>query len=452
MRLNRKIIIQLAVVALVAVVTASLLAFDYMRVPALLGIGQYTVMVDLPRSGGLYPSSNVTYRGTEVGRVQTVHLTDTGVKAELSLRSDVHIPADLDAQVHSVSGVGEQYLALLPRSAHGPMLKDGSVIPVSRTSVPPEIGALLDAANRGVRAIPPENVKTVVDESFNAIGGLGPEFSRFVRGSTQLAIDAHNNLDALTTVIDRAQPVLDSQTDTSQAVRAWAVHLAEITRQLQANNTAVAGLLENGPPAADAARQLIERLQPTLPLLLANLVTIGNVAATYQPSLEQLLVLIPAGTAVLQAGALANKDTKHPGQFLDFNLNLNLPQPCTTGFLPAQQIRPPTQTDVPDRPAGDFYCRVPQDSPYTAVRGARNYPCLTRPGKRAPTVAMCESDEQFVPLNDGYNWKGDPNATLSGQGVPQLPPGAQPPTAAPPSAPPPPDASLSIAPYDQATG
>ena len=71
--------------------------------------------------------------------------------------------------------------------------------------------------------------------------------------------------------------------------------------------------------------------------------------------------------------------------------------------------------DYPDRPAGDLYCRVPQDSPFN-VRGARNYPCLTVPGKRAPTVKMCESDEQYVPLNDGYNWKGDPNATLSGQG------------------------------------
>ena len=36
---------------------------------------------------------------------------------------------------------------------------------------------------------------------------------------------------------------------------------------------------------------------------------------------------------------------------------------------------------------------------------------------------MCESDEKYVPLNDGYNWKGDPNATLSGQPIPQLPPG-----------------------------
>ena len=52
------------------------------------------------------------------------------------------------------------------------------------------------------------------------------------------------------------------------------------------------------------------------------------------------------------------------------------------------------------------------------------------PGKRAPTAAMCESDEQYVPLNNGYNWKGDPNATLSGQGIPQLP-GSAPPAAAP---------------------
>ena len=46
-------------------------------------------------------------------------------------------------------------------------------------------------------------------------------------------------------------------------------------------------------------------------------------------------------------------------------------------------------------------------------------------------MKLCESDEQYVPLNDGYNWKGDPNATLSGQDIPQLPPGS------PPAGPPP---------------
>jgi phospholipid/cholesterol/gamma-HCH transport system substrate-binding protein len=88
------------------------------------------------------------------------------------------------------------------------------------------------------------------------------------------------------------------------------------------------------------------------------------------------------------------------------------------------------------------------------TRGARNIPCETRPGKRAPTVKMCESDEQYVPLNNGDNWKGDPNATLSGQDIPQLPPGSPPPVGPPPPSaqPPPPVPEIAAAEYDPATG
>jgi phospholipid/cholesterol/gamma-HCH transport system substrate-binding protein len=447
----------LAIFVIVSVVAGALMVFGYIKLPALMGIGQYSVTVQLPRAGGLYQNGNVTYRGTEVGRVADVRLTATGVDAVLSLRSDLAIPSDLDAQVHSVSGAGEQYVALVPRSDHGSPLKNGDVIPVGRTSVPPDISALLDATNQGLQAIPRDNVKTVVDESSTAIGGLGPELSRIVKGSTALAIDARANLDPLTSLIDQAKPVLDSQADSAEAVHAWAAHLADITRQVQSNDNAVAGFLEEAPGAADEARQLIDRLKPTLPVLLANLVNINQVAITYQPAIEQLLVLLPLGTANLQAAGLADRNTKNPGTYIDFNLNINLPPTCSTGFLPVQQMRTPNFEDAPDRPAGDLYCRIPQDSPITAVRGARNYPCLTRPGKRAPTVKMCESDERYVPLNDGFNWKGDPNATLSGQDIPQLPPGSPPAQGAPSSgaARPPPETGpspIAAAEYDPATG
>jgi phospholipid/cholesterol/gamma-HCH transport system substrate-binding protein len=147
-RLTRWIRIQLAIFVTVSVVAGALMVFGYIKLPALMGVGQYVVTVQFPRAGGLYQNGNVTYRGTEVGRVADVRLTDTGVDAVLSLRSDLRIPSDLDAQVHSVSGAGEQYVALVPRSDHGPPLKNGDVIPVGRTSVPPDISALLDATNR----------------------------------------------------------------------------------------------------------------------------------------------------------------------------------------------------------------------------------------------------------------------------------------------------------------
>jgi phospholipid/cholesterol/gamma-HCH transport system substrate-binding protein len=465
MRLTRRILIQMAIFAVIATTALAIMVLAYMRLPAVLGVGQYRVTVKLPETGGLYPRGNVTYRGVEVGEVKSVSLTDTGVAAVLSLDSDVRIPADVDVEVHSVSSVGEQFVQLLPRSGEGPILRDGDVIPVDRTRVPTDINTVLDDTNRGLEAIPRQNLQTVVDEAYTAVGGLGPELRRLVNGSTTLAIDARKNLDPLTTLIDQSKPVLDSQTDTADSIQAWAANLANITGQLQSQNPAVAGILDKGPGAADEVRALFDRLRPTLPIVLANLVSIGDVAVAYHPSLEQLLVLLPQGTAVTQAVGVHKRNTKqdYMGDALVFNLNLlipalpapiplppqQLPPPCTTGFLPAQQQRVPTFQDYPDRPTGELYCRVPQDAPFN-VRGARNLPCVTVPGKRAPTWQECESNEAYVPLNDGYNWKGDPNATLSGQSVPDIPPPVPSARTAPPPGPAPPP--IATAEYDPANG
>ena len=357
-----------------------------------------------------------------------MHLTDTGVAAVLSLKSGIAIPSDLDAQVHSQSAVGEQYIALLPRRDSAP-LRNGDVIPADRTTVPPDFDAVLDTLNEGLKTIPHDDLKTVVDESYTAFGGLGPDLSRLVTGGGELAAGARRNLGPLLTLIDQSKPVLDSQTDSSDAVQTWAAHLATISRQLQSKDAAVAGSAATGrpgrrrgqPASGPGAPHRAGHRSPTWPAWRRWRSPTSRASSSCWCCCRRPP---PPRRAIV----LANRDTMVPyrGAYMSFNLSLNQPPPCTTGFLPAQQQRAAAVEDTPDRPAGDLYCRVPQDSPQS-VRGARNIPCITRPGKRAPTVAMCESDENYVPLNDGFNWKGDPNATLSGQGVPQLPPiaGAQ---------------------------
>ncbi|WP_192724118.1 MlaD family protein [Mycobacterium sp. OAS707] len=437
LRLTRQVWIQLATMAVITVIAVGVMAFGFVKVPALLGIGRYTVTVDLPASGGLYPTSVVTYRGTEIGRVKSVEATRDGVQAVLVLNSDTPVPSDVSAAVHSRSAVGEQFLELTPKSANAQKLRDGDVIPVGRVQIPADIGSLLDATNRALQAIPPDNLRTVVDEADKAVGGLGPELSRIVDGSTSLAIEAGKTVDPISQLIDQSPPVLNSQVQTADSIATWAQRMASITGQFKAQDAAFADLLNVGSPALEEGRALFDRVAPALPVLLANLVSLGDIAVTYRNDLEQLLVLFPQGTAVMSAIAVADSGVKqaYRGIYLDFNLNLNLPPPCNTGFLPVRQQRSPSDQDYPERPAGELYCRIPQDSDMN-VRGVRNIPCETKPGKRSPTVELCESDEQYVPLNDGLNWKGDPNATLSGQGIPQY-------------APPPPVAAV---PYDPATG
>ena len=435
--LSNRIRIQLAIFAAVSLVAGLIMSFGYMRLPDLwFGIGHYRVTVELHEAAGLYPTGNVTYRGVEVGRIKDVHLTRDGVAAVLSLDSGMPIPKDLDAQVHSESAIGEQYVELVPRTGAGPKLRNGDVIPADRTSTPPDIGELLDATNRGLLAIPQQNLRTVVDESYAAVGGLGPDLARLVKGTTRVMIDARANLDSITNLIDNSKPLMDSQIDTSDQIQRWASSVASVSSQLKSKNDDVVSLVKNGPNSAAEARQLFEQLQPTLPIILTNLVSVADVGVTYSAGLEQLLVLVPPLVEVLQGAGTAAHNTKQGlrGAYLSFNLNVNLPPPCLTGYLPAQQARVSAHEDYPDRPEGELYCRIPQDAMFN-VRGARNLPCETRPGKRAATVKMCESDEEYVPLNDGFNWKGDPNATITGQDIPEFPAGA-----------------IGVAQYDPATG
>ncbi|WP_102417127.1 MCE family protein [Mycobacterium sp. 4858] len=460
LRLNRRTWIQLAVLSLVTVVSCGAMAFSFMKLPeTLFGIGEYTVAVDLPTSGGLYKTSVVTYRGTDIGQVKSVDVTATGVRAVLALRSGVKVPSDVQASVHSRSAIGEQYIDLTPQpnkdGEHARPLRAGDVIPAGRVDVPVDIGHLLDLTNRALQAIPRDNLRTVLDETDRAVSGLGPELSRIVDGSTALAIAGGRTADPLAALIDQSPAVLNSQVQTSDAIGTWANRTSAIMAQFKAQNAAVRDLLTQGGSGLEEGRALFDRVTPALPVLMANLVSLGDIAVVYRHDIEQILVLLPQGIAVMSGALVPNLNSKqeYKGFYLDFNLNLNLPPPCTTGFLPPPQRRSPADVDAPDRPAADLYCRVPQDSELN-VRGARNIPCETKPWKRAPTVELCESDEEYVPLNDGYNWKGDPNATYSGQGVPQYPPGQDPRlppprgTAPPAPAPPP----LAVATYDPANG
>ncbi|OMC19493.1 MCE family protein [Mycobacterium colombiense] len=458
LRLNRRTWIQLSILTLVTVVSCGAMAFNFMKLPAtLFGIGEYKVTVDLPQSGGLYETSVVTYRGTDVGQVKSVGVTATGVRAVLAMRSGVKVPSDVQASVHSRSAIGEQYIELTPQPGkqdgqHSRTLRDGDVITAGHVDVPVDIGHLLDMTNRALQAIPRDNLRTVIDETNRAVGGLGPELSRIVDGSTALAVAGGRTVDPLAALIDQAPPVLDSQVQTSGAIATWAGRTAAIMAQFKAQDAAVRDLLTQGTSGIDEGRAMLDRVSPALPVLFANLVSLGDIAVVYRHDIEQLLVLLPQGIAAMAAIIVPSSNTKqeYRGAQLDFNLNLNLPPPCTTGYLPPAQRRSPASVDAPDRPAADLYCRVPQDSEFN-VRGVRNIPCESKPWKRAPTVELCESDEDYVPLNEGYNWKGDPNATTSGQGVPQYPPG-QDPRLPPPRGTAPPPAPVAVATYDPATG
>ena len=414
--LTRFVRIQLAIFTVASVVGMATIAVRYLNVPEMLGIGQIYVTVELPSTGGLYRFSNVTYRGVQVGRVTAVEPTDAGATAVLSLSTSPPIPANVTAEVHSVSAVGEQFVELTPRTDSGAYLRDGSVIHQADTSVPQRVGPLLDELSTLTQSIPKANLGRLVDASGHAFGGAGYDLGSLLDSASVISQDADKTASRTTTLISNAQPFLDAQARSAASLRGWAQHLNAVTGQIVEDDSHIRSLLQQGPGFANEVSRLLVQIKPTLPILLANLSTVGQIGVTYHPALEQLLVLLPPYVGAYSSFAPANNPSGHA--LGGFAFSISDPPVCTVGFLPPSQWRSPEDTSEVDTP-DNLYCKLPQDSPIS-VRGARNYPCMGRPGKRAPTVEICNSDKPYVPLAMRQHALGayplDPN--LISQGAP----------------------------------
>jgi len=416
--LTRLVRTQLIIFTIASVIGVAVMVFDYMQVPTLLGLGRISVKLELPTSGGLYRFSNVTYRGIQVGKVTDVEIVPVNhVEATLSLDVSPKIPANLVAEVRSISAVGEQYVDLRPRTNSPPYLHNGSVIAMGDTSIPQQVGPMLDQVSALVNSIPKDKLGTLLDESFKAFNGAGYDLGSLLDSSATVSGDLAGVSDRARSLIDGSAPLLDSQVQTADAIKLWARSLAGITEQVKTDDPQIRTLLRAGPGSAHEVARLLNQVKPTLPLLLANLTTLGQVAVTYNPSLEQLLVLLPPYVASTQT--YARVDNNPTGLPLgEFSATIADPPSCTVGFLPPSQWRSPADTSTIDTPDG-LYCKLPQDSPI-AVRGARNYPCMGHPGKRAPTVQICNSDKPYEPLAMRQHTLGpyplDPN--LISQGIP----------------------------------
>jgi phospholipid/cholesterol/gamma-HCH transport system substrate-binding protein len=396
-RLIRSQLIIFAVLTLFALVV---LGWYYLRLPSQAGLGRYTLTTNLPASGGLYRTSNVTYRGVTIGMVTDVEPTKRGVQATLSIDTRFKIPVDASANVHSVSAVGEQYIDLVSDGNPAKYFEPGQTI--TKATVPSPIGPTLDAVDRGLTVLPHEKIASLLDETSQAVGGLGPTLHRLVDSTQALAGDFKSNMNEINDIIGNAAPIIDSQVNSSNSIKTWASNLNTIAAQTADRDQQLDSILSNAAPTADQANDLLSNVRESLPQTLANLEIVLDMLKRYHSGVEQLLVILPQASSIIQT-LLAPT----PGYAnLAFNLSINDPPPCLTGFLPASEWRSPADMSPAPLPKGT-YCKIPKDST-VAVRGARNLPCVDVPGKRAATPTECRSNKPYVPL--GTNpWYGDPN-------------------------------------------
>lgn len=388
---SRLVRIQLIAFFVIAVLGIVYVGGKYARLDNLVGIGQYTVEMNLKESGGIFPNAEVSYRGVPVGRVGEMRVTEAGLVVDLKLDTGgPGIPASTRAIVANRSAIGEQFVDFLPETDAGPYLKDGDVIDAARTSTPVPIEDLFGAVSSLTGSIPVDALHTTFSELGAALNGRGNDLASLVDSVNALTGSAHEALPETLSLITDSVTVLGTQADQGSAIASYSADLDRVTAQLKSSDPDVRALIGTAQDASTQVGGFIAASGDGITALLAHADLISKSADDVWEGLRVLLAALPALGAA--APALAPGDGAiHMGIVLE----TNNPVSCFQGYegtakiLADMKAKDPNFDDTTDDfPVNlDARCTVPVGNP-SGVRSSDRIaladPNMTQPWDSKP--------------------------------------------------------------------
>lgn len=384
--LVRRTRIQMQVLAALTAATVAYSAVAYLDVAKLIGLGHYDIKIELADGGGVYEGALVTLSGVEVGEVTKIDARRDGVVATVRLENDAEIPRSVHVEVRSVSAAGEQYLDIATSAKEadeeGGLYRDGDTIPAAASTQPVSTSTLLRRVDGLVTSLPVDDLNTTIDELGTGLHSGGKDLQTLLDAILPLQEQFTDNLGPTQELIASGEPVLDTQRRAESRLRTATTNLERFSSELASTDTALRGTLDDVPALAREVTDVVEKMGPTLPVLLASVTRTGEVTSVYDASLRHILTVLPG---VANGFQTALNVSPVPGAVSLFARSVvNDPPPCVTGFV--QDRRQPQELE-PIEPPTKVYCQVGEESEQ-AVRGARNYPCPDGI-RRGPSAAAC---------------------------------------------------------------
>ncbi|ANY07388.1 MCE family protein [Pseudonocardia sp. HH130630-07] len=356
---------QLVALALVTIVGVGYAGFRYAGLDRLFGATTYPVTIQMADSGGIFTGADVTYRGTSVGRVGPLSLTDAGIDVQLDISNDApEIPADARAVVGNLSPIGEQFVDLQPVADGGPVLAAGTVIPQERTQAPVGINTFLTELDQLVSTVPKDSLRTVVSELGQGFEGTAQPLQQLLDTTGQFTTAATEALPQTTALIADARPVLTTQNEVAPQFQEFSRGLREVAEQLRESDPDLRRIIDDGPRAGDELRALVRESGPGLGESVANLRTVSELLEPRQAGLRQILVTYP-GLVAVAPKVVPGDGTAHLGLVVNFFD----PPACARGYEGTDNRGGLDVTEVPVN--ANARCAEPPGSP-TNVRGMQN--------------------------------------------------------------------------------
>ncbi|MDQ0748045.1 virulence factor Mce-like protein [Streptomyces africanus] len=316
----------------------------------------YHVTVEFRDVLDLVPQSAVKVDNVTVGAVEKVELAGWHARVRLRVADSVKLPANAVAGLRQTSMLGEKYVALAGPPEGRPVgrLRDGDVIPLSRSGRNPEVEEVLSALSALLNGGGVAQLKTITTELNKALEGrenrvksLLKELDTFIGGLDDQRRDIVRALKAVDRLAKRLGKEKTTIADAVDAMPPALKVLADQRRDLTRMLTALSKLGKTGTKVVNASHEdTVANLKQLRPILRQL-----NKAGSDLPNSLELLTTYPFPRNVVDA---------IKGDYVNLHITADLDLPGIYGNLTdepgggnggdTQVPEPPEAPDLPDVP------------------------------------------------------------------------------------------------------
>ncbi|MFI2432962.1 MCE family protein [Streptomyces sp. NPDC018693] len=259
-----------------------------------------------PRTVGVYPGSDVRVLGVRIGEVKEITPEGGRVRVVLEYEEGRKVPADAQAAIINSSVVSDRYVQLLPVYRKGPVLRDGAVIPESRTAVPVELDRVFDSLHTTAEALGPEGankdgaLSRLLGVSADNLQGQGENLHQTVEDLSRAVTTLSDGRGDLFGTIENLQVFTAALAADDQSVRSFNTSLTTVAEQLAGERDDLAAALKHLAAALGDVSAFVKDNKRSLTDNVAGLSRVTKVLVTQRAALEELLTVAPTGLSNLQ--------------------------------------------------------------------------------------------------------------------------------------------------------
>lgn len=300
---------------IIVVVLAVLLAAGIAATPRPDSRGSRTITAVFADTAGLFVGNDVGVLGIPIGTVTRIEPDGADVRVTMEITDDqVPVSASAGAVIVSRSVATDRYVELTPVYHGGPQMKDGAVIPVSRTETPVDFDRVLSSLKQlgdGLSESPKvrHGLSTVIDTSAAVLKGQGDHINAAISGLSSAVAELHAQrgdqigtfqaLDSLSIVLAR----------NDGTYRRFIANIADASDLLASERTNLHTALTTLATALRDLARFSSRHRTLIRTSLQDMTTVLRNTNHSQDDLREILETFPVATENMLAAM-----TRHPGR------------------------------------------------------------------------------------------------------------------------------------------